>query len=137
MEALVFVVLGIVVTLLTSLVKQEHWSNRLKQTVTAVLSFIGGVVLSYFKLNGTVDLAETLTSSAQLLAIAQLIYSYGLRDSRLNKFLTSLRLESTLDANKTVEEAIVDVIQVSAAPAKPVTKKVATKKATAENKTTE
>lgn len=137
MEALVYAVLGIAVVILTSVIKQEKWSKRNKQTASAVLSFVGGIVTAYFQNNGSVDLAETLNNSAVLLAVAQLVYSYGMRDTKLNKFLTSLHLESTLDKNETVAEAAAELLQEVTAEVKPAPRKRAAKKAITEDKTTE
>jgi hypothetical protein len=130
MEAVVFLILGVVVALGTSLVKQDSWSLKRKQTLAAFLSLLGGVVTAYFSKNGTVELGNTLQSSATLLAVAQLAYSYALKNTKLNKFLTGINLSGTLSDTKTVEEAIVEVVEEVVAPApvvqKPTKKKVAT-----------
>lgn len=127
MEALVFLGLGVVVALGTSLIKQDGWSLKRKQSVATLLSLLGGVVTAYFNKNGVVELGNTLQSSAMLLAVAQLAYSYALKNTKLNKFLTGLHLDGTLSKTKTVEEAIVEVVAevTTPAPKKPARKKAA------------
>lgn len=125
MTAVVYALIGLAVVLLTSLLKKEHWSAKTNQILATVLSTIGGIATLYFKNGGTVTLSNTVQHSAILLAVAQLIYSLGLKDSAVNAYLTSINLLGTgVSADKSVVEAAIDVASV----AKKTTKKAAAKK---------
>jgi biotin transporter BioY len=125
MTAVIYAIVGLVVVLLTSLLKKEHWSTKTNQVLATVLSTLGGLVTIYLKNGGSATLSNTVEHSAILLAVAQLIYSLGLKDTSINAYITSLNLFGAgVKSDKSVEEAIAQV----AVAAKKTTKKASVKK---------
>jgi hypothetical protein len=92
MTALIYAVVGLVVVLLTSLLKKPKWSVKTKQAISTVLSLVAGTVATYFEVNGTSGLSDTVQNSAILLAASQLIYTFGIKDTGVNTYLTGLNL---------------------------------------------
>jgi uncharacterized protein YacL len=105
MTALIYAVVGLVVVLLTSLLKKPKWSVKTKQAINTVLSLIAGVITTYFEVNGTSGLSDTVQNSAMLLAASQVIYTFGLKDTAVNAYLTNLNLfgSSKAPAKKTTK----------------------------------
>lgn len=125
MTAVVYALVGLVVVLLTSLLKKESWSAKTNQILATILSTVGGLVTIYFQKGGSATLSNTVQHSAILLASAQLIYSLGLKDTAVNAYLSSLNiLGAGVKSDKSVEEAIAQV----AVAAKKSTKKASAKK---------
>lgn len=91
-NSLLFLGLGIVVAVLTSLVKQEKWSTKTKHAVSVVLSLLTGYVSQYFKTNGTTDLTTLAQHSTYLYAVSQLVYAYALSNTTFNGWLTQFNL---------------------------------------------
>lgn len=86
---LIFVLVGVAVTLFTSLVKQDHWSTKAKQVVNLVLSLAGGVVATYLT-DKNIDPTALLTSWAATLGVSQAIFAFLLKDTGLDKILASI-----------------------------------------------
>ncbi|NDB81751.1 MAG: hypothetical protein EB127_03235 [Alphaproteobacteria bacterium] len=84
--------LGFFVTLATSLLKNINASRKSKHTITVVLSALTAAVSSYFQKNGTLDLEDMLKHSAYLYAVSQMLYVYGLKNTQVNAWLTSLNV---------------------------------------------
>jgi hypothetical protein len=84
--------LGLLVTLVTSFLKNINSSKKTKHTITVVLSVLTGAISSYFQKNGTVDLEDALKHSAYLYAASQMFYVYGLKNTQINALLTSLNI---------------------------------------------
>jgi hypothetical protein len=125
MTAVVYALVGLVVVLLTSLLKKESWSAKTNQILATILSTVGGLVTIYFQKGESATLSNTVQHSAILLASAQLIYSLGLKDTAVNAYLSSLNiLGAGVKSDKSVEEAIAQV----AVAAKKSTKKASAKK---------
>ena len=104
-QSLIFLGLGLVVTLLTSLVKKEKWSTKTKHSIAIVLSALGGFVSQYFKANGTTDLTSLAQHSTYLYAISQLVYAYALSNTTLNAWLTQFNL---IPGGKSTDDTSVD-----------------------------
>lgn len=86
---LIYVVIGIAASLLTSVVKQEKWDNRTKQTVSVALSFVGGLVGVYLNEKG-LTATGVLGAWAATQGISQVVFSYVLRETKLDKILTAI-----------------------------------------------
>ena len=85
----ILVIVGVIASLLTSAVKQEKWSDKTKQTVSVVLSLIGGTITVYFAENN-ISAEEVLRAWAATLGVSQAVFMYLLRQSGLEKTLRSL-----------------------------------------------
>ena len=91
-QSLTFLGLGLAVALLTSLLKNVNWSSKQKHTAAVFLSIVGGYVSSYFQKNGTTDLTDITKHSAYAYAVSQLFYSYALKNTSVNAWLTKFNL---------------------------------------------
>jgi len=91
-QSLLFAGLGVLVVLLTSLIKGNHWSKKTKHFVAVVISALTGVVSSYFQKNGTNNLTDVMKHSTYLYAISQLVYTYALGNTSINTWLTNFNL---------------------------------------------
>ena len=86
---LILVIVGVAASLLTSLIKQEKWSDKTKQSVSVVLSLVGGTITVYFSENN-ISPEEVLRAWAATLGISQAVFMYLLRQSGLEKTLRSI-----------------------------------------------
>lgn len=91
-ESLTFLILGIVVSLGTSFLKNIDWSKKTKHSVTVVLSTVGAIVSSYFQNNGVQDLEDIAKHFTYLYAVSQLFYAYGIKNTQLNAWLTKFNI---------------------------------------------
>jgi len=94
-ESLMLLGLGILVTLLTSLLKTVDFSPKTSNAISGVLSLLTGYVSSYFLKNGTVDLMDTARHSTYIYAAAQLVYIYALQNTAFNAWLVKFNLLPT------------------------------------------
>lgn len=85
----ILVIVGVIASLLTSAVKQEKWSDKTKQTVSVVLSLVGGTITVYFAENN-ISAEEVLRAWAATLGVSQAVFMYLLRQTGLEKTLRSL-----------------------------------------------
>jgi len=90
--SLVFLGLGILVSLGTSLLKTIDLSPKVSHTIAVFLSLVASYVSSYFANNGTGDLTEVAKHSAFVYTASQLFYGYALKDSTLNAWLLKFNL---------------------------------------------
>jgi len=90
--SLTFLTLGILVTLLTSLVKTLNWSPKTTHTLTAILSLLAGYVSAYFQRNGTTDLEDVAKHFAYIYTTSQFVYAYALNNTALNNWLLKFNL---------------------------------------------
>lgn len=88
---LIYALLGVVVALATSIIKQEHWNNTTKSALNTVLSFVGGLVTVYFQTNGTSGVYGLIGSWAAILGISQAMFAFVLKPTQLDRFLTTLK----------------------------------------------
>lgn len=86
---LVLVLVGMAVSVLSSLIKKEHWKSETKQTVAVVLSLIGGVVSTQLN-SANVDPATVLAQGAAALGISQAVFTYILKTTGLEKILAEI-----------------------------------------------
>lgn len=93
--SLLFLGLGIVVTLLTSVLKTVTLSPKVSHAISVVLSVLAGYVSSYFQKNGVTDLTDLAKHFTYVYATSQLVYGYALKDSSLNAWLTNFNLLPT------------------------------------------
>lgn len=91
-QSLTFLILGIVVSLATSFLKNINWSRKTKHSVTVALSTMGALVSSYFQKNGTQDLEDIAKHFTYLYAVSQLFYVYGIKNTQLNAWLTKFNI---------------------------------------------
>jgi hypothetical protein len=92
MISLAYAGAGLLVIVLTSLLKKDHFSRKTNQAITTVLSIIGGIVTSYFQKNGTADLTHTIQHTAYVGTVAQLVYSFAYKDTTVEAFLDSIHI---------------------------------------------
>ena len=86
---LMLVLVGIVASVLTSLVKQEKWSDKTKQSVSAALSLIGGTVAVMLS-EKNVTPEQVLGAWAATQGISQVVFAYLLKETGLDKILASI-----------------------------------------------
>lgn len=91
-QSATILVLGILVSLTTSFLKNINWSKKTKHSITVALSAITAVVSSYFQKNGTQDLTDIGKHFTYLYAVSQLFYVYGVKNTQLNSWLTGLNI---------------------------------------------
>ena len=125
MTAVIYALVGLAVVVGTSVLKKEKWSVKTKTSISGGLSLVGGFVTTYFNSNGTDTLNSSIQNSAILLALAQLIYTFGLKDTSVNKFLTGLNLyKSGVKVDVTPEQSVIEsAITVAKTVSKPKTVK--------------
>lgn len=86
---LILVIIGIATSLLTSVVKKEQWSDKTKQSASAVLSLIGGTIAVYLG-EQNVTPEEVLGAWAATQGISQVVFAFILRESGLEKILAAI-----------------------------------------------
>jgi len=86
-------VLGVVVTLLTSLFKLEHWSNKVKNGICVGLSVVGAVVAAGF-VNGwpQLDVQHVVTFATLVYGTAQAMYQFILRGTDAEAALANVNV---------------------------------------------
>lgn len=89
MNDLYIVAAGVAASFLTSLVKKEHWSTQVKQSVAVILSLITGGVASYVQAKG-IDATKLIVSWAGSLGVSQAVFVYGLQKTGLDKILAAV-----------------------------------------------
>jgi Zn-dependent protease len=94
-ESLTLLGLGILVTILTSLLKTVDFSPKFSNAISGVLSLLTGYVSSYFLENGPVDLIEAAKHSTYIYTAAQLVYIYALQNTAFNAWLVKFNLLPT------------------------------------------
>lgn len=94
-EALLFLGLGIVVSVGTSLLKTINVSPKVSQTIAGGLSVLAGYSSSYFARNGISDLEDIAKHSTYIYTASQLVYAYALQSTALNAWLIKFNLLPT------------------------------------------
>lgn len=88
-QNLMFVLLGLVASLATSLIKKEQWSDSTKASLSTGLAFVAGVVNAYLNDN-SVDATAVLASWAATLGVSQAVFTYILKTTGLEKILAGI-----------------------------------------------
>ena len=86
---LIYVLVGVAVSLLTSVVKQEKWSTKVKQTISTVLALIGGTIATYLN-SKSIDATTLVTAWAATAGVSQVVFAYLLQQTGLDKVLTAV-----------------------------------------------
>lgn len=93
--SLLFLGLGILVTLATSLVKTINLSPKASNAIAGALSLLTGYVSAYFLKNGTIDLLDTAKHSTYIYTASQIVYVYALQNTAFNAWLIKFNLLPT------------------------------------------
>lgn len=88
-QNLMFVLLGLVASVLTSLIKKENWSDKTKASLSTGLAFVAGVANVYLTDNN-VDATAVLASWAATLGVSQAVFTYILKTTGLEKILAGI-----------------------------------------------
>lgn len=86
---LVYVLVGVAVPLLTSLIKQETWSTKVKQTLATGLALVGGTIATYLN-SKNIDATTLVTAWAATAGVSQVVFAYILQQTGLDKVLTAV-----------------------------------------------
>ena len=87
--SLMFVLLGLVASLATSLIKKEEWSDQTKASLSTALAFVAGVANVYLTDNN-IDATSVLASWAATLGVSQAVFTYILKTTGLEKVLAGI-----------------------------------------------
>jgi Zn-dependent protease len=90
--SLLFLGLGIFVTLATSLLKTVNVSPKTSNAIAGVLSLLTGYTSTYFLKNGTTDLLDVTKNSTYIYTTSQFVYVYALQNTTFNAWLTKFNL---------------------------------------------
>jgi len=93
--SLLFLGLGILVTLTTSLLKTVDLSPKISNAIAGALSLLTGYTSAYFLKNGTTDLLDAAKHSTYIYTASQLVYVYALQNTTFNAWLTKFNLIPT------------------------------------------
>jgi len=99
---------GIVVTILTSVLKTINLDSRQRQSIAVVLSLLGGVALTWNQFDGDYSTAHLTQTFAAVYASSQLIYQYLLSGTNLDQVLTAF---SIFGGNRNNDEAALEELQ--------------------------
>ena len=91
-HSLVYLGLGLLVVLGTSLLKTIDLSPKQKHAIAGFLSVVSGYVSAYFAQNGTDDLVSIAKQSTTVYAVSQLLYGFVLQNSAVDTWLTKFNL---------------------------------------------
>lgn len=97
MSAVAYAGLGLVVVVLTSLLKTVNLSTKQSHLIAAVTSILTGYVSNYFSQNGTGDLVSVAQHSTTVYAASQLIYGFLIQNTQFNDWLTKFSIVPTKD----------------------------------------
>lgn len=81
---------GIAATLLTSLVTQEHWAAKTKQSVNAVLALVGGLAALYLKAKGLDPTVVAGLAATSIFGISQGTYAFLYKNTKLAAILSAV-----------------------------------------------
>lgn len=81
--------LGLIVTILTSVLKTINLSTRWRHTIAVALSAVGGLALAWNQFNGDYSPQHLLETFSAIYASSQLIYNYLLSGTNLDQILTA------------------------------------------------
>lgn len=88
-QNLMFVLLGLVASLATSLIKKEDWSDQTKASLGTGLAFVAGLVNVYLTDNN-IDATSLLASWAATLGVSQAVFTYILKTTGLEDILAAI-----------------------------------------------
>lgn len=88
-QNLMFVLLGLLASVLTSLIKKENWSDKTKASLGTGLAFVAGMANVYLTDNN-VDATAVLASWAATLGVSQAVFTYILKTTGLEKILAGI-----------------------------------------------
>jgi hypothetical protein len=92
LSALGYAGLGLIVVVLTSLLKTVNLSAKQSHLIATVTSLLTGVVSNYFSQHGTADLVSVAQHSTVIYAASQLLYNFVIQDTTFNDWLTKFNL---------------------------------------------
>lgn len=93
--ALFYAGLGLVVVVLTSLLKTVNLSSRQSHLIATVVSMLTGFVSNYFAQAGTGDLVSIAQRSTLVYAASQMLYGFLLQNTQFNDWLTKFSIVPT------------------------------------------
>jgi hypothetical protein len=81
--------LGLVVTVLTSVIKTINLSPRIRHTIAVVLAVVSSLLITWKQFNGDYSVDNLTKTFAAVYASSQLFYQYILSGTNLDQILTA------------------------------------------------